>query len=123
MTRCGKPVVGVSTPFGLPQTHELPCVLEAEHDGPCAFVKYEPAKLRSDSAALEALLPRRACFEGALQDVIALERALANLESGDATPESFASWARAIFGVRRELLELAIRQFDEAVSLRGKEEE
>lgn len=71
--------------------------------------------MKSAAQVAAELKPRRDCFAGALQDVESLERAVANLENGDATVESFASWTRLIFGQRRELLELAIRQFDDAL--------
>lgn len=71
--------------------------------------------MKSAADVVAELKPRRECFVGALEDCESLERAVANLESGQATIESFGSWTRIIFAQRRELLELAIRQFDEAL--------
>lgn len=72
-------------------------------------------RVKTAADVVEQLRPRRECLQGALQDVEALERAVANLESGQATVESFASWTRMIFGQRKELLDLAARQFDDAL--------
>lgn len=67
----------------------------------------------------KALRDRRQCFEGALTDVDSILTACANLEAGKATPDGFASFVKLTAEGRKPLLELAIRQVDEALGGTG----
>ena len=66
------------------------------------------------ATTLKRLAPRRGCLEAALADC----RELRDTDTDD-SPQG--TWRRAVLGARIQLLELALRQWDQA--MRGEEPE